>query len=147
LPAEHPEITSRELINDELVLVFSINHPMAKAKVLTFDNLRELKMALPSIRISSARGLLEYFGRHSVQPNVVVEYDDGHALIRIVKDGNLVTCLPKVSVEDIPDIKILPLPGEGQKIKTGAMWMHMSPAAKAFLEIASAHYKGETLPA
>jgi len=141
LPPEHPEISSTELVNDELVLVFSKNHPLAKSKVLTFENLRELTMALPSSRISSARGLLEYFGRHSVQPNVVLEYDDGHALIKIIKDGHLVTCLPRITVEDVSDIKFLPLPAEGQKIKTGAMWIHLSPAAKAFLEIAVEHYK------
>jgi DNA-binding transcriptional LysR family regulator len=145
LPAEHPEITSQVLIDDQLVLVVASNHPLANTKALTFEDIRDLQFALPSSRVSSARGLLEYFERHSVQPNVVLEYDDGHALVKIVRSRNLVTCLPRFSIDDLQDLKYLPLPAEGQKIRAGALWMYLSPAAKAFLEIATELYKSESV--
>jgi DNA-binding transcriptional LysR family regulator len=135
LPVEHPELTTKPLIDDELVVVFSENHLLAKRKFLDFGTLNGLKMALPSNRMSSSRGLLEYFARHSVQPNVVLEYDDGNALLNIVKGGCLVTCLPSFAVQHYSSLKFLPLPEEGQKITTAAIWIHLSPAAKEFLAV------------
>jgi len=135
LPPEHPEITFQELLQDELVLVFAPTHPLAKLKSASIEALDKLPMALPSHRIASARGLHQYFANNSVQPDIVLEYDDGHALVAIARAGKLVTCLPKIAVQDVQGVKILPLPAEGQKIKAGAMWMHLSPAARAFLDV------------
>lgn len=135
LPPEHPEISSQELLQDEIVLVLAPTHPFAKLKSVSIEQLDKLPMALTSPRVASTRGLIQYFANHSVQPDIVLEYDDGHALIAIARAGKLVTCLPRLAVQDVQGVKILPLPAEGQKIKTGAMWTHLSPAARAFLDV------------
>jgi len=108
---------------------------------LKTDDLQNLPMALPSERISASQAMGRYFEEQGIVPHVAMTFDDGHALLELVKMGKLVTCLPRWAVRDDPEICALSLPPPGIHFLAGAMWTHLSPASKAFLAVAEQHLK------
>lgn len=142
LPAQHAEIESRELFKDEIVLVAGISHPIAKKKSVAVDDLLELSMALPSERISATRLIGKYFDANGIQPKISMTFDDGHALIELVKKGKFVTFLPYWALKKEPEICLVPLPVERMHLNTGFMWTNLSSAAQKFLELATSEAAG-----
>jgi LysR family cyn operon transcriptional activator len=136
LPLSHAELSFHELFEEEIVVIASKHHALAEHPQLTLDDLREVPMALPSQRISASQAMGKYFEEHYIEPNSVITYDDGHALLQIVLKGKFITFLPGWAVRHHPDLVVLPLPDTGIPIKSAAFWTHLSPAAQAFLEIA-----------
>ncbi len=65
-------------------------------------------------------------------------FDDGHALIELVKQGKFITFLPHWAVKKEPEISAVPLPIERMHLSTGVMWTNLSPATEKFLELATA---------
>lgn len=136
-PLMHSELVSRELFTEQIVVIASKNHALVKKNTpLAVDDLRNVPMALPSPRISSSQAMGQYFDEHGIEPISVVTYDDGHALLEIVRKSKFITFLPGWAVRSNPDFVVLQLPGAGIPIKACAFWMHLSPAAQAFLDIA-----------
>jgi LysR family cyn operon transcriptional activator len=136
LPVDRDEIQSEELFKEQIVLVVSKEHPLAKRKKIELSDCNELAVALPSRRIVARRLLDQYLEQAHISLNVVVEFDDVHALLEIVRMGALGTFLTSIAVGQDPDFRILPLPDERLCVTAAALWTHMSPAAKAFLQIA-----------
>lgn len=134
-PTEHTDMQIRQLFNDEVVLVVSKKHPLAKLKRIELSDLNELPVAMHSYRVASARLVHKYLHDHGVQFKCVVEYDDGNALLKIAGEGNLATLLPRMGVHDA-DLRTFSLPDGGIEIAAVAMYTHLNPAAKAFLAIA-----------
>jgi len=140
LPVEHADLNTTELFSQEVVMVTSHKHPLAKKKKLEAADLHALPIAMASHRVAAAQLLHKYFEELGVQPNVVVEYDDAHALINIAKLGSLVTFLPMNYIVD-RELVSMQLPGKGLQFTSVAIWNHLTPAAKSFLEIATAAVK------
>jgi LysR family cyn operon transcriptional activator len=137
LPVDHDEIKTAELFSDDLLLIVSKSHPLADKKELELHDLHMLPVALPSHRIAWIRQLDTFLNQQGIRPKIVVEHDDGNALMEIVKKGNLATFLPQGAVMDYPHIRYWPLPDPGLRTTTAALWTHLSPAAKVFLDIAT----------
>jgi LysR family cyn operon transcriptional activator len=134
-PCEHPELNVKELVKDHLVVVFSKDHPLAKKTKLEIEDLSTVRMALASNRLSSSRPIGAYLESIGVTPNTVIEEDDGHALLALVKRGNFVTFMLELAVQDEPDLRYLCLPGPGILTGIGAMWTQLNAASSAFLDI------------
>jgi len=141
LPLQHAEISTRELFISEVAMVLSHKHPLAKKKTLESMDLQALPVALASHRVASARLLHQYFEELGVKPNVVVEFDDAHALLSIAKLGSLVTFLPMTGFIEDPELRLRKLPGKGVRFTAVALWNYFTPASKAFLEFATAEAK------
>jgi len=141
LPVDHPDVNTRELFASQVVVIASRKHPLASSKQLKAEDLDGLPVALATHRVASARLLGQYFERLGVKPQVVVEYDDAHALVNIAKLGSLVTFLPMPGFIEDSDLCALQLPGEGLYFTAVALWSHATPASKAFLEIATMEAK------
>jgi len=140
-PVEHSDINTKELFSNEVVMVFSHTHPLAKKRKLEPTDLQALPIATSSHRLASARLLRKYFDELGVQPNIVVEYDDAHALLEIAKLGSLVTFLPMTGFIEAQHLRWLKLPDPGVHLTAVALWNHCTPAGKAFLKIAAAEVK------
>jgi DNA-binding transcriptional LysR family regulator len=80
----------------------------------------------------------DYFKDLGVSPNVIVEFDDAHALLNIARLGRLATFIAMTHPADGPGLRPLRLPGKSVRFIAVAMWSRLTPAAKAFLEVASA---------
>jgi LysR family cyn operon transcriptional activator len=135
LPSEHTEISSTELFADQTVMIVSKEHPLAQKKKLEVADFATVNMALPSHKIiSSSRSLGGFFESAGIVPKVMVEQDDGHALLELVKHGNFVTFLPRFIVKDETDLHLLPLPGKGITVSFGVLWTDLNAASSVFLE-------------
>lgn len=141
LPVVHADINHRALFKDEIVILASKDHEIAKKKTLKAKDLQAVPLAAPSEKISVSQALGKYFEEHSIQPRIDITYDDGHALIELVKKGKFITFLPKWAIKNDPDICILPLPEPGIHFTMGALWSHLSPASQAFLEMVTQETK------
>jgi LysR family transcriptional regulator, cyn operon transcriptional activator len=134
-PPEHTELTIREILADQIVLVVSKQHPLAKKSKIVPADLSSVLLALPSHKISSARLIGPYFESIGISPNITIEQDDGHALVELVKLGGFVTFLPKQAMRYDPDVCLLTLPEPGIPITFAAMWTQLNAASTAFLDI------------
>lgn len=141
LPAQHQDVLSKELCRDEIVCVASKDHEVAKRKSLTINDLKNLRMTLPSERISATQLLGGFFEQNGIQPVVDMTFDDGHALLEIVKRGQHVTFLPRLPVTSDPALRTLSLPKPGMPISTGAIWVNLTPATQALLDLLTEHAK------
>ncbi len=136
-PAEHPDINVKEIMKDEIALIVSKNHALAKKGKIDVEDLAALSIALPSHKISSSRPMGSYFEAISIAPKVVIEQDDGHALLELVKFGEFATMLPRLAVGGDTELSFLKLPPPGIPIGIGIMWTHFSAASEKFFEIAT----------
>ena len=141
LPLEHGELNFKELFSDEVLLAVSKKHPLAARKRLEPKDLHGLEIGMPSIRIATARLARKYFDELHVQPSVIVEFDDGNALVAIASLGSLAVVVPTAAYIKDPGIVYFPLPGKGIRYTAAAVWMRLSPAARAFLEVVVAESK------
>jgi LysR family cyn operon transcriptional activator len=134
-PPELSEINSQVILSDQIIMALSKKHPLAKRKKLEPADFESVAMALPSHKIASTRMIGSYFEAIGITPNVVVDQDDGHALLELVKLGGFVTFLPKEAIRDDPEICLLSLPEPAIPIIFAVMWTQLNPASSAFLEI------------
>jgi len=134
-PPEYSEINWKEIFADQIVMAVSKDHPLAKKKDLQASDLQSVSMALPSHKIASSRLIGTYFETVGITPNIVIDQDDGHALLELVKLGGFVTFLPKLAIRDDPDICLLALPESSIPISFAVMWTQLNPASSAFLRI------------
>lgn len=137
LPTAHSELNTRDLFRDEIVLVVAKNHRIARKKSLSVDDFVKMDLALPSERMSATRILTRYFEDLKLGSNIIrrMSFDDGHALIEFVKHGKFATFLPRGGVENDPNVAFFELPPPGMPITVGAIWTHLSPSAKVFLQV------------
>lgn len=135
LPVPHSEINTRQLFRDEIVLVAASKHEISSKKAIKLTDIHALPLALPSERISATRVLGRYFEENGIQPDVRLSFDDGHALIELVKHGKFVTFLPKWAVKDDPQIRTFSLPEPGMHITTGLLWSHLSRPVESLMEL------------
>jgi LysR family cyn operon transcriptional activator len=131
----HPDLSWSELFKDETVLLASKRHPLAARKAVAIDELRNVPMVTPSERISPSLSLGKFFEQFGIEPNIEMTYDDGHALIELIKKDKYITFLPQWAAIGETEICIISLPPPGIQIIAGALWHHLSPASKAFLEV------------
>jgi len=137
LPLEHAEFNWQELFSDEIALAVAKNHPLAKKKNLQIEDLNGLEIAMPSQRIATARLAKQYFNQYEVHPTVIVEFDDGNALAAMARSGRFGALLPSGAFVNDRDMVCFPLPQGSFRYTSAAIWTHLSPAAKAFLDVAT----------
>jgi LysR family cyn operon transcriptional activator len=137
LPTERQELTTKEMLADQIVMIVCKEHPLAKKGKLTVADLSTVPIAIPSHKISSVSSIASYFEKLGITPKIMVEQDDGHALLELVKLGGFATCLPSMAIRQDSDLCLLDLPPPGSPITIAAMWTQLSPAAKAFMELAT----------
>ena len=143
LPLDHAELNSQELFSDEIALAVSKSHPLAKRKKLEIEDLHGLEIAMPSQRIATARLAKQYFDEHEVHPTVIVEFDDGNALAAMARAGRFGALLPSGAFVNDPEMVCFPLPQGSFRYTSAAIWTHLSPAARAFLDVATRYQNQE----
>jgi DNA-binding transcriptional LysR family regulator len=94
----HPEIESRPLYEDELVLVVDAGHPFADRGVIAVDEIADVRLILFD-RTSSYYDLTNAFFREAgVAPSGVIELDNIDAAKQMVDQGLGIALLPHTAV-------------------------------------------------
>ncbi|MGD9684329.1 MAG: LysR substrate-binding domain-containing protein [Candidatus Obscuribacterales bacterium] len=134
-PGSHPELSSRDLFEDEAMVIAGAGHKLARKKTISKEDLSSYPLILPSERISATRMISRFFEEQAIRPRIAMTFDDGHAMLELVKRGDFLTILPRRAVGESPDLRFLRPPAPGLKIQAGALWSHLGPAGAAFLEL------------
>lgn len=134
LPIEHDELSKEELFSDYFVLIVSKAHKLANKDRLEVSDLHNLRLAMAGKHSHGSRILRKYFAEIGVQPNIVVEYDDGPALLEIAIDSPLAATVPRFGYIDTRVCTKL-LPGPGLNFTAAALWTHLTPSSRAFLDV------------
>jgi DNA-binding transcriptional LysR family regulator len=106
----HPEIESRPLYEDELVLVVDAGHPFAERGVIAVDEIAAVRLILFD-RTSSYYDLTNAFFREAgVAPSGVIELDNIDAAKQMVDQGLGIALLPHTAVAtELADGRLRPV--------------------------------------
>lgn len=147
LPPDSAEIEYEVLFSDEVVLVVSRQHPLAGLTELPIRELNGLPLALPGAGFSTRRLLDMHFAREKILPKVVLEINDIPALLTIVERRALGTLVSRRAVENQPEFAIISISGTQLVRSAGILRhrdVHLSNAAKAFVELVKLEFPPET---
>jgi DNA-binding transcriptional LysR family regulator len=98
LPVEETDIATETLRTDKLVAVMTAQHRLARARVLTADQLTAEPLILGEKGGNTRRLIDLYFEKHNLHPNIVMELQRTEAIVKMVELGFGVTILPQKSV-------------------------------------------------
>jgi LysR family cyn operon transcriptional activator len=138
LPSQSDALELEELFKEELVVAIPENHPASSKKTLSEQDLANLPLAHISSGFSVRRLFEARISQQKINPKVILEIDDVHALIKIITASGAATVLPRLTAKEYPNLRIFSMPGGPLLASAGIMWqhgIHPSPAAQAFKEI------------
>lgn len=142
LPLESDDIAHTRLFEEEVVMVVSNEHPFSKHERITIRDLEHIPLVLPSRQTNTRRKLDEFLVEYKVRPKIIAEVDDLHALLTMVKIGNVATVLTRMAVAGTRDLTAIPFGKSTEKLIAVSMWdrrAQITPAGEAFLEVVKTH--------
>ncbi len=99
-PTPSPEINVIPLRSEEMVVVAPINHPLAKCRSLTLDQLENEDFVAFDRDLPIRREMERYFRQYGVHVNVVTEFDNIETIKQAIEVGMGVSILPAPAVLD-----------------------------------------------
>lgn len=137
VPPAAPSLQSETLFTEEVFLVVAEKHALAGRSDMQLSELAEIPLALVSKRWTARRRFDAFMAEHGVVPNILIEMDDLHGILRIASEGFAGALLPRLVVSTYPNLRLIPLAEDKIFLNYGVVWheqRNLSPAAKAFLE-------------
>ena len=109
----HPELESRVLLEEELLVALPVTHPLAGAETVSMADLRNDRFILFPRQTHGSLGnrVLDLCLQEGFRPHVVQEALEVHTALGLVAVGFAVTVLPVgVRLLDWPGVVLKPLP-------------------------------------
>ncbi|MGD0976370.1 MAG: LysR substrate-binding domain-containing protein [Candidatus Korobacteraceae bacterium] len=141
LPPDSDEIEYEVLLSDEVVLVVSNKHPLAAREAVSVSELGGLPLVLLSTGLSTRRLVDTRFAKENISPNILLETNDIPAVLTIAETGSAGTFVSRRLVVSHPDLH--PLSLSPSLVRSAGILrrkgIHLSAAARAFLEVIKVH--------
>jgi len=139
LPLVRPDLETRPLFDQRLVMVVPRNHALAKRKRVSLANLANEPMVLIQGETRTGALLRSYFRDQDFTPNTLMDSGSFEVIKQYVAEGVGLSILPEMTLrpEDRRRLTPIPLPGL-PRIAIGAVWRtggYLSPAAQVFRKI------------
>lgn len=99
-PIQVPELRTRFLFTEELLVVVQAKHPLARKRMIESRDLAALPLVLYDHSTSTRRRLEEYFRSIEISPAVVVELSSVEAMKSMVAGGLGATIIPASAMLD-----------------------------------------------
>lgn len=139
---EHSEILIQKWFDDELWLVCSKTHPMARKSLLKIDELKSLSYVLREKQSGPTQDLNDALQKTSIQSlNVIMEVGSSDTIVDILTSGEHASFLPRFVVRHaIAEGKLIHLEVKDFSIKR-TLWIarHQNiiahPVANAFIDL------------
>ena len=135
LPDEHPRL---HLLDDFMYLVVSRDHPLAHARDVTLDDLRDEPWLEYTQGGPASRVLRHAFYSAGIEPRVMLEIDDLLAIQGLVVAGVGHTFVPGMALPALrPELIVRSLDDQLPTRRIYALWPKsgLSPAAEAMLRV------------
>ena len=144
-PVQHA-LVSRLLFRDELCLVLYPEHPLAKAKCVTLQQLAGEKFVAHMVPTPSRKRLVDLFAREGVPLGIVMDLSSLETIKDFVKAGDGIAILPRMCCErELAAGELLAPQVRGMAIGRDMRVVYprartLSPAATAFLALLGRHF-------
>ena len=145
---QHPMLQSMEVYHDELVLVVSPKHALAKKKGITVRDLAQESFVAHNVKTPARSRIFEFFAQNRTPLNISIELATLETIKEFAKANVGIAILPRLSLqEELATQQLVEVPVKGMKIEKTLRIIYrreqtLSHAAKSFLEIVKS--KGET---
>jgi len=98
LPIDDPTLTTEPVLREEMMLVTSPEHPLAKKKVITPKDLAHQPFVLFEPGSNSRHAIEEFFAREHITPKIVSETENVEIIKALVRVRMGVTIIPHQAV-------------------------------------------------
>lgn len=144
LPVDQPQLETRPLLTDELVLAVPPDHPLRRQPMVRLRDLADEPFVLYQEGYDLRETILEECRRAGFEPRVALDGGEMDSVPRFVAAGLGVTILPRMVAEGLGDPPWIAI-GEPPLTRTlGVAWRrdrYQSAASRAFLTIFRATVK------
>jgi LysR family transcriptional regulator, cyn operon transcriptional activator len=121
-PSEGEQLWFEPLYNEELKLVVSSSHPLAKRKRLRMVELHNLRMALLPKAFSTRKQLNECFRSAGAEPIVVVEMNTLMPMVELVRNTDLACIVADAAVGAREGLAVIALENPTPIRTPGLLW-------------------------
>jgi len=149
---DHPDVYFLPFSEEEVVLIMAPDHPLAGKRSVVFDQLSREPIIMKEIGSGTRRLVNELFDRHHCTPDMLMETSNAEFIKQLVQRGDGISFLVKEAVViELEEGKLATAPLEGARIFLDVSIaylknQHLSPPAKAFLDILGKLAPEEMLP-
>lgn len=110
------------LYTEELVLIVSKNHHLAKRKKIRMVELNNVRMVLLAKIFGTRQKLDHYFQGVGAEPLVIAEMNAIAPIVELVKNTDLAGIVAKTAIHDYSEICVIPLENPRPTRTTGLLW-------------------------
>ena len=126
LPIEDPNLVSVPVMREELLLVTAPQHPLARRRNITPQDLVRQPFVLFEQGSNSRRAIEEFFVREQIAPKVVTETENVEIIKAFVRAGMGVTIIPYQSVaREVRAGALFCARIAGQQLVRETGWVHL----------------------
>lgn len=137
-PTQHSEIDAEHLFSEQLQLLVSADHRLAKRRSLRMTDLKDVPLCLLPRSFATRRMLDEAFKQVNLSAEIRVEMESVNALIEACKTGMLATIVPeRAAAMNKDQFRAVPLTDPRPIRHAGILWRKgasRSVAAQAFVK-------------
>ena len=138
---QHPSLQSFEVFRDELVLVVSPRHKLAKKKNVMVKELGDESFIAHNVKTPARARILELFAQNRTPLNISIELATLETIKEFVMLNTGIAILPRLAVRDtLQSGKLVEVPVKGMKIEKTLRIIYrreqtLSHAARSFLQM------------
>lgn len=140
-PVDHEKLMVREVLEDRLVIIAPLNHPLTRKKKLMPDDLQGQFLVMHENGSAPRRAIDNYIRRHQLKINIPLEISSNRAIKRAVEEGiGIALISSKVAREQIKAGRIAAIPLSDPTMKRQFYLVHhrdkyMSESLRNFMDM------------
>ena len=110
-PVNHPKLLAREVLEDRLVIIAPVTHPLTRKKRIEPRDLADRQMIMHESGSAPRRAIDEYIRKHNIQINIPLEISSNRAIKKAVEEGIGIALISrKVAQEEIRTGRLAAIP-------------------------------------
>ncbi len=149
---QHPMLQSLEIYKDELVLVVSPKHQLARKKGVTVRDLAQESFVAHNVKTPARARIFDLFAQNRTPLNISIELATLETIKEFVEGNAGIAILPRLAVKtELAEQKLIEVPVKGLKIEKTIRLIYrrelsLSHAAKNFLDLIRKTFELEATP-
>ena len=110
-PVEHPKLLLKEVLEDQLVIITSPDHPLTHKQTLAPPDLRDELLIMHETGSAPRKAIEEYIRKNDLSVKIHLEISSNHAIKRAVEDGLGIALISRrVAIEEIRAGRLAAIP-------------------------------------
>jgi DNA-binding transcriptional LysR family regulator len=110
-PVEHPKLTLKEVLQDQLVIITCPDHHLTSKETLSPRDLKSELLIMHETGSAPRKAIEEYIRKNDMSVNIHLEISSNHAIKRAVEDGLGIALISRrVAIEEIRAGRLAAIP-------------------------------------